>query len=370
MLNFDASHNMFNGSIPTALRTMYGLLTLDLSENLLTGSIPSSISQLQSLIELRLGGNSLGGTIPSAIEELKKLEILNISNNGLTGDIPSGFSKLETLEQLDASHNHLTGTLASLAEIHVLTQVNISYNLFTGQIPASLLNSSFYSFVGNPGLCINCVLNNCDANLTRNLRRCTGASSRKQKGLTKFQTGMVVALVTSALVFAIVFGTGFFILQCQLRERHDAEEDDILFRKVMRATEDLDDRHIIGRGAHGTVYKASLGSQDGVYAVKKLMFGGSDQEGSRSMVKEIETVGKVRHRNLMRLEEYWIRKDYGLLLYRYMNNGSLHDILHHIHPPPLLDWNLRFNIALGTAHGLAYLHFDCVPAMVFEISNQ
>ncbi|PWA96488.1 hypothetical protein CTI12_AA037750 [Artemisia annua] len=339
MLKFDASHNMFNGSIPTALRTMYGLLTLDLSENHLTGGIPSSISQLQSLIELRLGGNSLGGTIPSAIEELKKLGILNISTNGLTGDIPSGFSKLETLEQLDASHNHLTGTLASLAEIHVLTQVNISYNLFTGQIPASLLNSSFYSFVGNPGLCIDCVHNNCDANLTRNLRRCTGASSRKQKGLTKFLTGMV-ALGTSALLFAIVVLTGLFILQCRRqREKHDTEEmyndkeeedDDTLFRKVMRATEDLDDRHIIGRGAHGTVYKASLGSQDGVYAVKKLMFGGSDQERNKSMVREIETVGKVRHKNLVRLEEYWIRKDYGLLLYRYMNNGSLHDILHEV----------------------------------------
>ncbi|GJS00245.1 receptor-like protein kinase [Tanacetum coccineum] len=369
LLNFDASHNMFNGSIPTALRTMYGLLNLDLSENHLIGSIPSFISGLQGLIQLRLGGNLLGGTIPSSIIELKKLGKLNISNNGLKGDIPSGFSKLEMLEQLDVSHNHLTGTLASLAELRALTQVNISYNLFTGQIPASLLNSSFNSFVGNPSLCVDCVLNNCDANITRNLKRCMGASLKKQKGLTKFETGMV-ALGTSALLFAIVVGTGF-ILQYRQREKHDIEEmyndkeeDDILFQKLMEATEDLDDDYIIGRGAHGTVYKASLGPKDGVYAVKKLMFGGSNKEGSTSMVREIETVGKVRHRNLVRLEEFWMRKDYGLILYRYMHNGSLHDILHEVHPPPLLDWNLRFNIALGTAHGLAYLHFDCDPAIV------
>ncbi|KAJ0537265.1 putative protein kinase RLK-Pelle-LRR-XI-1 family [Helianthus annuus] len=47
-----------------------------------------------------------------------------------------------------------------------------------------------------------------------------------------------------------------------------------------------------------------------------------------------------------------------------MQNGSLHDILHEVHPPPLLDWSIRCNVALGTAHGLAYLHFDCEPPIV------
>lgn len=367
LLKFDASYNLFNGSIPTDLRSMSGLLTLDLSENHFSGNIPTFVTEFQALIFLRLGGNSLGGTIPSSIVGLKTLGTLNISSNGLTGDIPSGFSKLVTLQQLDVSHNHLTGTLASLAELRVLTDLDISYNLFTGQIPAALmkfLNWSFDSFLGNPGLCVDCGLN-CDAG--RNFTRCSH-SSDKQTGLTKFQTAMV-ALGTSALLFAVVIGLGF-MLQCRRREKHDIEEmydddkeDGSLFHKVMEATEGLNDKYIIGRGAHGSVYKASLGPTDGVYAVKKLMFGAS-KEGSTSMVREIETVGKVRHRNLVRLEEFWMRKDYGLILYRYMHNGSLHDILHEVYPPPLLDWSIRCNIALGTAHGLAYLHFDCDPAIV------
>nr|XP_043636938.1 receptor-like protein kinase isoform X2 [Erigeron canadensis] len=302
LLNLDASHNLFNGSIPASLQTMSGLLTLDLSENHFTGSIPMFLSQFGSLIELRLGGNSLGGKIPSSIVELKALGILNLSHNCLTG---------------------------------------------------------------NPGLCVDCVLNSCEA--ARDLRRCAHPSA-KQKGLTKFQTAMV-ALGTSTFLFAFVIGIGL-MLHCRRREKHDIEEiyddkvdDDSLFYKVMEATDDLDDRYIIGRGAHGTVYKASLGRGDGVYAVKKLMFGGS-KEGSTSMVREIETVGKVRHRNLVKLEDFWIKKDYGLILYKYMHNGSLHDILHEVHPPPLLDWSIRCNIALGTAHGLAYLHFDCHPAIV------
>ncbi|KAJ0755717.1 putative protein kinase RLK-Pelle-LRR-XI-1 family [Helianthus annuus] len=364
MLNFDLSHNMFNGSIPPALRTMPGLLTLDFSQNQFSGGIPSFISQFQALIDLRLAGNPLGGSLPSSIVELKTLVTLNISNNGLTGDIPSGFSKLVMLQQLDVSHNHLTDTLASLSELRVLTELDISYNLFTGPIPANLLKVVNSSFFGNPGLCVDCGQNNC----SRNFRPCTSRSDR-QKGLTRFQTAMV-ALGTSAFLFAVVVGLGF-VFQARKREKHDIEEtyddaedkgDGCLFHKIMEATEDLNDRYIIGRGAHGIVYKASLGPE-GVYAVKKLMFG-SSKEGSTSMVREIETVGKVRHRNLVRLEDFWMKKDYGLILYRYMQNGSLHDILHEVHPPPLLDWSIRCNVALGTAHGLAYLHFDCEPPIV------
>ncbi|KAF5792267.1 putative protein kinase RLK-Pelle-LRR-XI-1 family [Helianthus annuus] len=93
----------------------------------------------------------------------------------------------------------------------------------------------------------------------------------------------------------------------------------------MEATDDLNDGYIIGKRAYRIVYKASL-APGGVYAVKKLMYG-SSKEGSTSMVREIETVGKV-------------------------------------YPPPLLDWSIRCNIALGIAHGLAYLHFDCDPPIV------
>ncbi|KAM3267635.1 hypothetical protein P3S67_032053 [Capsicum chacoense] len=47
-----------------------------------------------------------------------------------------------------------------------------------------------------------------------------------------------------------------------------------------------------------------------------------------------------------------------------MENGSLHDILHEINPPVTLEWSVRYRIAIGTAQGLSYLHFDCDPAIV------
>jgi len=82
------------------------------------------------------------------------------------------------------------------------------------------------------------------------------------------------------------------------------------------------------------------------------------------MIREIQTVGKVRHRNLVKLLEFWVRKKCGFILYEYMPNGSLDDVLHEMKPPPLLGWDVRYRIAIGMAHGLSYLHHDCRPAII------
>ncbi|KAI3767246.1 hypothetical protein L2E82_17335 [Cichorium intybus] len=272
---------------------MAGLMRLDISDNHFSGSIPVFISEFKALIDLRLGGNSLGGRIPSSIIDLGMLCMLNISNNGLTGEIPSGLRKMVMLQQLDVSHNHL------IQSIH--------------------------------GLCVDCGPN-CDAG--RNFRRCAH-SSDDHKGLTKFQTALVV-LGSSVPFFAVVVGLAL-VFKCRQRAKLDIEDGDNLFDRVMEATEDLNDKYIIGKGAHETVYKASLRNNDGVYAVKKLMFGDS-KEGRTSMVREIKTVGKVRHRNLVKLEDVLMKKNYGLILYRHMQNGSLLDILPEAYPPPFLTY--------------------------------
>ncbi|KAG8087507.1 hypothetical protein GUJ93_ZPchr0010g8231 [Zizania palustris] len=82
------------------------------------------------------------------------------------------------------------------------------------------------------------------------------------------------------------------------------------------------------------------------------------------MIRELKTLGEIRHRNLIKLKEFWVRSEYGFMLYVYMEQGSLYDVLHGIQPPPSLDWSTRYNISLGTAHGLAYLHDDCRPAII------
>ncbi|KAK4395002.1 Receptor-like protein kinase [Sesamum angolense] len=366
----DMSHNILNGTIPSSLRSLKELTILDLSENLFGGGIPTSIFQLGKLSFLQLGSNQLGGSIPPAIGlgiEAQSLRLLNLSSNRLTGHIPQELRNLKMLEHLHICCNNLSGSLEAIGELHSLTEVNVSYNAFSGPVPPALMKlviSSPSSFIGNPDLCINC---HPQAGVS-----CQGYSTIKSCRPISRKRGYnhvyIAIIVCGSFLFAVflVLGISCKFLRHKGREQNllvSAEEGaSSLLNQVMEATENLNDRYVIGRGAHGTVYKVTLGPTK-VYALKKLAFAGF-KGGNTIMIREIQTIGKVRHRNLIRLEDFWLRKEYGLLLYNYMKNGSLHDVLHETRPPLLLEWNIRYKIALGTAQGLSYLHFDCDPAII------
>jgi serine/threonine protein kinase len=133
----------------------------------------------------------------------------------------------------------------------------------------------------------------------------------------------------------------------------------------------LDEDNVIGRGASGKVYKAVLSNGE-VVAVKKLWStavknrDGEDGGGSAaddSFEAEVRTLGKIRHKNIVKLWCCCIHKDCKLLVYEYMPNGSLGDVLHGA-KAGMLDWATRYKVALDAAEGLSYLHHDCVPAIV------
>ncbi|KAL6134901.1 hypothetical protein ACLB2K_067129 [Fragaria x ananassa] len=369
MQEFDVGFNFLNGSIPLSLSRWTGLSKLVLSENRFTGSIPPFLSEFEKLSELQLGGNLLGGVIPSSVGALQNLfYALNLSNNALTGDVPSDIGKLMMLQRLDLSHNNLTGSLRVLDGMKSLIEVNVSFNGFTGAVPETLmnlLNSSSFSFSSNLSLCVS-YLPSCGYTCAGNntIKLCNSPSS-KPKGLSKVGIAFIAvgsSILAVSLLYLLVY---LFCLSRRTKKElgvSDREGPSSLLTKVMEATENLNDRYIIGRGAHGTVYRASL-DDDEDFAVKKLVFAG--HEGTRlSMMRELQTLGKIKHRNLVKLEDFWLRKDYGLILYRYMQNGSLHDVLHEISPPLILEWSVRYKIALGTAYALEYLHYDCVPPIV------
>ncbi|CAI0374430.1 unnamed protein product [Linum tenue] len=216
--------------------------------------------------------------------------------------------------------------------------------------------------VGNPSLCIDCRGNQTDEVCTSN----TGFKpcQSKRRGLTIVEVA-AISLATTVVVF-LLLGLLCLIIAWRPKRYHEMaaaglEGLPLLLKKVMEATEDLNEKHIIGRGGHGTVYKVPMDNGE-IFAVKKVNFAGHRGE-SRSMMREIKTIGKIRHRNLIKLEDFWFRKDYGLLLYNYMENGSLHDVLHG-NFEETIEWAVRFRIALGTAHALEYLHNDCNPPIV------
>lgn len=97
---------------------------------------------------------------------------------------------------------------------------------------------------------------------------------------------------------------------------------------IMRLTENLSEKHIIGYGASSTVYKCMLKNSKAI-AIKRLH--SQYPHNLREFETELETVGSIRHRNLVSLHGYSLSPNGNLLFYDYMENGSLWDLLHGWH---------------------------------------
>lgn len=127
---------------------------------------------------------------------------------------------------------------------------------------------------------------------------------------------------------------------------------------------------ILGMGSTGTVYRAEMPGGE-IIAIKKLW--GKHKEGiirrRRGVLAEVDVLGNVRHRNIVRLLGCCSNRESTMLLYEYMPNGNLDDLLHgknkgDYHNVVGADWFTRYKIALGVAQGICYLHHDCDPVIV------
>ncbi|XP_020243283.1 LOW QUALITY PROTEIN: G-type lectin S-receptor-like serine/threonine-protein kinase At5g35370 [Asparagus officinalis] len=131
------------------------------------------------------------------------------------------------------------------------------------------------------------------------------------------------------------------------------------YDEVVDTTDDF--RTKIGSGGFGNIYKGELPDKTQV-AIKRMSDTASSMQGKKEYVTEIATIGSIHHHNLVRLYGFCAEKNHRILVYEYMNRGSLDQSL--FRPGPVLGWTERLNIAIGTARGLAYLHSGCQHKIV------
>lgn len=131
------------------------------------------------------------------------------------------------------------------------------------------------------------------------------------------------------------------------------------YKELQIATDNF--RHKLGSGAFASVFKGSL-PDNSLVAVKEL------EEDSRHAEKqfraEISTIGMVSHVNLVRLRGFCCEGHRRLLVYEYVSKGSLSSLLFSTNLSSELQWKTRFQIALGTARGLVYLHEECSDRII------
>ncbi|XP_042457946.1 receptor-like serine/threonine-protein kinase SD1-7 [Zingiber officinale] len=121
------------------------------------------------------------------------------------------------------------------------------------------------------------------------------------------------------------------------------------------ATNDFSEENKLGEGGFGVVYKGQLDDGQKI-AVKKLSRYSS--QGPNEFQNELSVIAKLQHRNLVRLLGFCVEGDEGLMILEYMENKSLDAFIYDKAKSSLLNWQRRFNIIIGIARGLLYLHQD------------
>ncbi|XLU26369.1 hypothetical protein S245_062435, partial [Arachis hypogaea] len=138
------------------------------------------------------------------------------------------------------------------------------------------------------------------------------------------------------------------------KDHEDIEVPYFDFESILIATDNFSDANKLGRGGYGPVYKGKL--QDEVVAVKRLS--SISSQGLLEFKNEVVLIAKLQHRNLVRLRGYCIKGEEKILLYEYMPNKSLDSFIFDPKQSVHLDWQIRFDIILGVARGILYLHQD------------
>ncbi|KAL0921485.1 hypothetical protein M5K25_008562 [Dendrobium thyrsiflorum] len=174
------------------------------------------------------------------------------------------------------------------------------------------------------------------------------------------KTGLIVGIIAGVVVLGLIIVA--ILVWRQKKKNVNKDEEELLgmaikpntfsYGELRAATEDFNQSNLLGEGGFGPVYKGKL--YDGrMVAVKQLSV--ASHHGKRQFMAEIAIIYAVQQRNLVKLYGYCIEGDKRLLVYEYLQNKSLDkaifgkNVLY-------LNWRMRFEICLGTARGLAYLH--------------
>ncbi|KMZ70436.1 Receptor kinase [Zostera marina] len=419
----DLSWNRLDGNIPSWFGKLDFLFYLDISNNSFFGEIPVGLAEIKILggnnttmdfdpvidipslekkdndgamqlnhlysfrPSLLLNHNNLNGEISPKFCKLVRLHTLDLSHNNLRGSISAEFSKMNDLEILDLSHNNLTGIIPeSLYNLSFLSCFNVAYNNLSGTVPTGGQFSTFpdLCFAGNPLLCRN------DNSSTEPCGHKTYKSVTRRNH-THLIIGTVLGITMIGMSSSIVAMYLIKRKSCSGRvevtenavaaadsEQISGEEwnsqpivwfqnrngigKGITLDDISKATNDFDQSNIIGCGGFGLVYKAIF--PDGQVTAIKRLSGNFDQI-DREFQAEIEALSRAEHPNLVILHGHCRIGSMRILIYPYMENGSLDFWLHEKEDGcSSLSWNRRLRIAQGTCKGLEYLHLSCEPHII------
>ncbi|XP_043692588.1 protein STRUBBELIG-RECEPTOR FAMILY 8-like isoform X3 [Telopea speciosissima] len=416
----DLSDNNVHDSIPYQLPP--NLTSLNLATNNLSGNLPYSISNMVALNYLNLSHNSISQSIGDIFAKLQGLAVLDLSFNNFSGDLPNSFSSLSNLSTLYMRNNQLTGSVNILANLP-LTNLNIADNHFSGWIPQELNSIPNFIYGGNsfdngpapppppyssppPRRSHN--NGNHSGPGTHGTQ---GPSSHPGSGNKKngLNTGPVVGIILGSVlvVLCLLLAIVFWLRKGKVGKHSSARasigipsagtDKDLkpsppeklmgervpgssgsgkrgkspittatsyTIASLQTATNSFSQECLVGEGSLGRVYRGEFPNGK-VLAIKKIDSAALSLQEEDNFPEAVLNISRLRHQNITTLVGYCAEHGQRLLVYEYIGNGTLHDMLHFSEDSSkMLSWNARVKVALGTARALEYLHEVCLPSVV------
>ncbi|XP_017618232.2 BRASSINOSTEROID INSENSITIVE 1-associated receptor kinase 1-like isoform X1 [Gossypium arboreum] len=330
----DLQNASLSGQLVPQLGQLPNLQYLELYGSNISGIIPEELGNLTNLVSLDLYLNNLSGGIPTTLGKLTKLRVLRLNNNSLTGTIPASLTTVMTLQVLDLSNNQLVGDIPVNGSFTLFHSSSFSNNKLNNPPPASPTSS------GNS--VIGAIFGGVFA-------------------------GALLLFSVPAIIFARRHSRKRQDLLCNVPakdpEYHLGQLKRFSLHELQAATDYFSNKHVVGSGGSGRVYKGHL--VDGSLVAIKRLKQGYTHGGMRQFQAEVEMVSMAVHRNLLRLRGFCMTATERLLVYPFMVNGSVRSCLRERPESQApLDWGVRKRIALGAARGIAYLHDHCNPKII------
>ncbi|XP_022873739.1 MDIS1-interacting receptor like kinase 2-like [Olea europaea var. sylvestris] len=196
---------------------------------------------------------------------------------------------------------------------------------------------------------------------------------------------LILTIATPLLCALLLFTFIGILIMYKCRKMNPMTVDDDLltildgklrYKDILEATNGFDPAFCIGKGGCGKVYKAQLSLEKIIegkrlhssfemltVAIKRLHLS-SETANFEAFLSEIRALTEIRHRNIVKLYGFCSNDQNSLLVYEYLDRGSLAKTLSIDEEAKKLDWPKRVNILKGVAHALSYIHHSCSPPIV------
>ncbi|KAF4379245.1 hypothetical protein G4B88_010639 [Cannabis sativa] len=412
LTSLNLAKNNLSGNLPYSISIMPSLNYLNVSHNSLSQSIGDVFSNGSALATLDLSFNNFSSDLPNAMGSLSNLSSLYVQNNQLTGSL-NVLTSLP-LTTLNVANNHFTGWIpGELLSIPSFIYGGNTFDNGPAPPPPPFTPPPPGKSHGNR--------NHTGSGTHKSDSNGEGEASHSNGGLAiGALVGIILGSVSLALIALLVLvvcirkhkrkDTGARTSGASLSVRTNSVNTDMQEQRVkpmaavtdlkpppaekvmvdrlhgkngtakrakspitatsytvaslQTATNSFSQEFLIGEGSLGRVYRADFPNGK-IMAVKKIDNAALSLQEEDNFLEAISNMSRLRHPNIVTLAGYCAEHGQRLLVYEYVGNGSLHDMLHFSEDgSKILTWNARVRVALGTARALEYLHEVCLPSVV------